>query len=393
MKIWAPAAAAACFLLCAGSALADDDNTILAKAGGSYDARQADQDRCAEIIQRAPITDLPAPEHPMAYPVVTGGGVAGSFFALEMIQAEELAKSRAAGVKFCMHNLGYVAVPLTPDEVAAYNKASHDAWERSFLAGDMGARIKALDIPAVPLLPGYRDEPMGYGGLKIDAASLALTAPLNDGHGTIVTAKASRARTAVLVTPIATTDGTVRVAADAGTVFHQVDHNYQREPLLRAQTATWCGPVRQISDGNEAKDFYCFTARDNGYEVYRPTGQAWYAGPYKDGLMLPRYIQPIQLKERAADDLAPLDLTIDVEDVHQHWVDLAAYVTQDGKQSEVWSGRYNFNSKGEAVVQLWNQRLTIARATEHGSHLKLELAQGGNGLSWRDEDRDAIAKP
>ncbi|HEX3675161.1 MAG TPA: hypothetical protein VHU87_12885 [Rhizomicrobium sp.] len=380
-------------MLGAGVALADGDNTILAKTGGSYDARAADQDRCAEIVQRAPEADLPAPEHPLAYPVVTGGGVAGSFFALEMIKAAELAKARAAGEEYCMHNLGYVAVPLTPDEAASYNKASHEAWERNFLAGDLGGRIKALNIPAVPPLPAYRDEPMVYGGLKIDAATLALTAPTNDGLGTIVTAKASRARTAVLVTPIATADGAVRVAADAGTVFHQVDHRYQREPLLRAQTATWCGPVRQISNGVEAKDFFCFTARDDGYEVFRPSGQPWYAGPYTDGLMLPHYIEPIRLEERAADDLGPLDLTIDVVDVHLHWVDLAAYVTQDGKTSEVWAGRYNFNSRGETNVQLWNQRLTIARATEHGSHLKLAMTQDGNGLSWRDEDRDTIARP
>jgi hypothetical protein len=380
------AVSAACLLLGAGAAWADGPVTVMAKAGGSFDQRAADQDRCSAVVQRAPLADLPPPEHPIAMPVVTGGGaggMAGALVVATIIESEELARARDAGEKVCMRNLGYFAVPLTADEAAQYGKGSHETFERSFLAGDMSARIKAMNANAVPLLPGYASEPMVYGGLKIDPASIALSAPDNDGAGVILTAKATRVHTATLVTPIATTDGKVRIAADPGAVFHQVDHRYQHAPILRAQTATWCGPVHQVGTG--AADFYCFTARDDGYEIYQPSGESWYAGPYTDGLMLPRYTKPIQIQERASDDLGPLDVTLEVRDVHEHYMDLAAYVTKDGGKSEIWSGRCNFNSSRQTTLALWNQRLQLTRA-EHGSHLKLSLQPNSDGQNWRAED-------
>lgn len=391
------AVSAACLLLCAENAFADDQPTVLAKAGVGYDAREADSDRCDTIIQRAPNSDLPPDEHPMGGVTVIGPSVAasaaGGMMAAAMIESMELARGRAAASKVCMRNLGYVELPLTPSEATAYGRGSHEAWERTFLATDLSARIKAMNLPIVPQLPPYRDEPMSHGGLKIDAASLALAGPTNDGEGTILTGKAVRIRTATLVTPIATTDGDIRISAAPGTVFHQIDNRTQREPLLRKLSATWCGPVKQSANGVDADDFFCFTGRDDGYEIYRPSGQSWYAGPYKDGLKLPRYTQPIKLEERASDDLGPLDLTVEVTDTHIHWIDLAAYVSRDGKKSEIWSRHLVFNSKGEATLPLWNQRLLIARAGEHGSRVKLTLTQDGTGESWRDEDHDPAANP
>lgn len=392
-----PAAAAACFLLCAGSAFADNQVIVLAKAGATYDMRAADQDRCSAIVQKAPLSDLPPPDHPMAYPVVYGGGaagVAGTFFADSLIKEEQIAEARSAGEKVCIHNLGYIDVPLTADEASAYHKGSHEAWERAFMAGDLTARIKAMNIPVVPPLPPYRDDPMSQGGIKIDAASIALATTTNDGEGPVLTGKAVRYRTATLVTPIATTAGDVLLTAPAGTIFHQIDNRSQREPLLRKLSATWCGPVHQTAKGVEAEDFYCFIGRNDGYEIFHPSGQEWYAGPYTDGLLLPRYTQPIRLEERTvADDLGPLDLTVEVDDIHKTWIDFSAYVAKDGKKSKIWWRRVMFNAKGEAVLPLWNQRLQIAHIGEHGSRVKLALTQDGGGQSWRDEDTDPAANP
>lgn len=368
----------------------EDPVTVLAKANASIAGRANDQQKCAEVVERAPSRDYPegdgsflVPNGSAAgeggVPAVAGVAIAGLIFGLiELGRAEDRAQS------LCMRNLGYVELPLTPDEAATYKKLSlrdRAGWEATFLSSDLEARVKAVVTPKVPRLPGYRDEPMEQGGLKIEAETLVLAASQIDETGNVVTGTAIRSRTATLITPLETKDGPVRIAADAGTVFHQVDYRPQSEPLLRTDGATWCGPVRQMSGGNVAKDFYCFTGFDDGYRIYRPTGQAWMAGPYADGFMLPSYTSEIKLEEREQDDLGPLDFSIAVNEINHRSVDLAAYVKHAGKRVLVFKRRVEFATNGQAILPLWTMRLILTR-TAHGG-VTAELKQDGDGKGWR----------
>jgi hypothetical protein len=367
---------------------ADASEAILVKSGTTYDTRKSDQIHCRNIVRQADDDDLPQSDIPVGYAMPTSGaggvpGVAGGAIAGLIIFWIEEGKAMNRGEELCMRNLGYRSLQITPEETAAYSKLSPEKkkdWERDFLESDLQARIAALDSPPlVPRLPPYRDASVRFGGLDMEGLELTKT-PVHEGD-VVLTGKARRARTATLVTPVETQDGAVRVAAEPGTVFHQVDYRRQAEPLLRLNGATWCGPVHQLSNGNSAKDFYCFVGRDNGYEVFRPSGQPWLAGPYAGGFALPLYTRPITLEERAQDDLGPMDFNLRVIDIGNNSVRLAADVTHDGKKATVWDREIHFDKNKTAILPLWDKRLILTQTTR--KELTVEFTADGDGHDWR----------
>jgi hypothetical protein len=376
----------ACFLPSHG--FANDRAAIFGKPGATLASREAVQGRCHRISESAPLGDLPEPAQPINLPISNGAGglpgVAGVAIADMIIISIAIHEQRVVAEALCIRNLGYVSIPLTPDEAAVYGSLSgtnKDKWEETFLAGDIGARYQALVAPVVPRLPAYREEPLEQGGLKIDGDSLTAVSELTD-KGDVVTGKAIRSRTAVLVTPIKITAGSIVLSAEPGAVFHQVDYRRQTAPLLRLDGATWCGPVLETANGNTSNSFYCFTGRDNGYEVYRPSGQQWFAGPYLSGFKLPVYTQPIKLEERAQDDLGPIDFAIAVTAIHHRTLDVAAYLRRDGKEVEVWSRELEFNINSKTVLRLWSMDLVFSK--DESNHLQVELLHDGDGTSWRE---------
>jgi len=392
MRGKAAALAGACVLAIAASSAAGaggEPISIMVKPGGSYDARIADTARCQKIVHEADDADLPQPEVPINYAMpngAAGGGapaVAGAAIAFLIIGLIEENEAAGRGEELCMHNLGYRKLHLTPDETKAYARLGlrekHD-WERKFLDSDLGDRIKAATVvPVVPRLPDYQDAPRRTGGLQLDELA-AVAGDVHEGQN-LLTGTARRVRTAVLVTPIETKDGAVRVAADPGTVFHQVDYRRQADPELRLDGATWCGPVRQLSNGLSAKDFYCFTGRDNGYEVFRPSGQPWLAGPYSGGFSLPVYAEPITLQERAQDDLGPLEFAIRADEITARHLRLSAVVAHSGKHVVLWVRQFAWDKAGKAVLPLWDQKLTLTRLSDKA--VKAELTNDGDGHDWR----------
>ena len=361
---------------------------FLVKTGGTAEARSADQARCREIANKADIADLPQKIEPnSAMGTGVGAIAAGMTGIVGLLIGEAIGdsisegKARRLGADLCMVNLGYRTVPLTPAESATYASLSppkQKTWERNFQPADLQARL----TPAlVPFLPAYDDDTALTGCSSIRISDLALAAPEIREQGVVVTGAAMRRRTAVLVTPIETSQGAVRLAADPGTVFHLVDYRPQKEPLLRDAAATWCATMRQMAAGNVAKDFYCFTGRDNGYEVYRPSGEPWLAGPYTDGFILPIYDRPIQLKEREKDDLGPMKLELKVAKVEDAAVMIAAEAKHDGRSVRLWLRRIPFAKDGTAVLPLWDAKLVMIKLPNHA--LKAELTHDGDGSSWR----------
>ena len=383
------AAVTAAAMFCAASAQASDPTSILAKPGVTYEIRATDQQRCHDAAQRAQVTDVP-PEHPHPAVVVYGGGVGGALGAAiadEALAEEDIRQGRREAEQKCLRYLGYVQLPLTATESAEYahlSSGDQSAWEKKFLATDLSVRLDPVVKPRVPPLPDYRVEKATHGGLKIDTASLVITTPQVTGQGDIVSGKATRWRTAILKTPIDTGDGNVRVTVDAGTVFHQVDYRTQYETLLRNPGSTWCGPAIEEAVGNKAKSLYCFTTGTDGYDVYRPTGQDWFAGPHRDGFTLPAYNKPIILDERAQDDLGPFDFIISVTSMKSHVVQLKAHLERDGKQVEVWSRALAFNSRGQTIVPMWDRRLWLTRTSS--DTVKVDFTNDGDGTSWRESN-------
>jgi len=367
--------------------------SIQVKPGGNYETRVADLKHCEAVASAADSLDLPPGDRPVGYSMGYAGGAGGGIGATAgvaiagiIIGLIEESEARGRGEQLCMFNLGYRLLPLSEVESAVYTKlgiAKRHDWERAFLDSDLTERIKANDPPPrVPRLPDYRDGPMRSGGLEFSGLSLA--APVVRQGDDVVKGSVTRWRTAVLVEPISPGDGPVGVEADTGTVFHQVDYRRQRDPLLRLDGATWCGPVKQVANGIKAKDFYCFTGRADGYEVFRPSGQPWLAGPYLGGFSLPLYTKPIKLEERANDDLGVLDFRIQIVEVTRNHVQIAGDVLRGGKQVRLWLREFSWGKTGKAVLPLWDKRLVLTKAADNT--VKADLTADGDGRDWRASD-------
>jgi len=297
----------------------------------------------------------------------------------------------------CMYNLGYRVVPMTKAELAAYAKTpapKQKQFERDFMPADTAERLAPLLKPSVPRLPAYEaDAPLVDNGIKL--ADLTLAASEIQEKGLVVKATATRRRTATLVTPIETSEGAIRIAADAGTVFQEVDYRTTKEPMLRQDGSTWCAPVKQMAAGNTAKDFFCFTGRDNGYEITQPSGYPWLAGPYAGGLILPVYTKPIELADRQQDDQGSMDVELKVVKIENSGVYIACDARYKGEVMRMWLRRIAFE-KDVAVLPLWDSKLTLTRpasgkpddksAKPSGKLLKAALTHDGDGKSWRAGD-------
>ena len=389
-----------------GAAFADPPSnrgphSFFAKPDGTAEQRSADLQRCKEIVSKADGADIPPVDEPgrgdFVGPAIAQGGLAGAGAALILVgifAAVDDAKATRRGQDLCMYNLGYRVIPMTKTELATYAKVplgKQRQWERDYLPPDTAERLAPLLKPAVPRLPPYEPEaPLVDGGVKI--ADLTLVSPEIHDKGFVVKGTATRRRTATLVTPIETKDGDIRLAADAGTVFQEVDYRMGKEPMLRKDGSTWCATVKQMAAGNVAKDFFCFTGRDSGYEITQPSGYPWLAGPYDRGLILPVYTQPIQLEERKQDDLGPMDLELKVVKIENSGVYIACDVRYKSEAMRMWLRRIPFE-KDVAVLPLWDSKLTLTRmaagkqadksARQSDKLLKAELTHDGDGKSWR----------
>lgn len=365
-------------------------NSILVKAGGDYAAWQADRAHCRDIADSARYEDLP-PSNPTSASVVTGGDVAadvGSMIAFAIVGLIETDRQRKQAETLCMRNLGYAVVKLTREEEQGYRVHSDDAveiWQRKIRGEDWTARVQAALTPVVPRLPPYQIRPFTQGGLEVDSSSLvAAVGPVAVGDN-ILGGKAMRWRTAVLAEPFSTGNGLIEVAGNAGAVFNQVDFRPQKEPLLRPDGATWCGPVTQTAPQSpSSREVYCFTGRDDGYEIYQSTGYDWFGGPYGDGFALPRFSKPIVLQERTADDLSPLDFGVRVKGLTAGHAVLEGYVSRNHEEVVLWRRRLTFGAEHSAVLPLWTKRLVLNKGTANAVTAMLD--DKGDGHGWRDGD-------
>lgn len=376
-------------LLSTSSIAAEKPIAILAKVGGTFAQREVDRAACQHIVNKSPGADMPAINR-------TGGnmtgaptvaGAVGASIAMLLFDLIDSGRAQSKGQTFCLENLGYSPVPLTDGEKQDYLRQPverRQAWVEKFLDRDLTARIVAERSAVVPPLPAYRDEPNTIGGLRFFVDGfIAADKPVGKGS-VIITGKVERSRTAVLLADFATENGLVIVKGKAGAVFHQVDYRPQRDPLLRDQGATWCGPVEQTSaDGTPAQSVYCFSTHRGGYGAYHPTGFTWLAGPLDQGFVLPSFTKPIVLDERLTDDLGPLEFLIRVDSVTTSAVSLSGIVTHNGQHVRIWSRRLKSGRDGKVVIPLWSRRAMLTPNPVAGT-VAVVFDSQGDGKSLRD---------
>lgn len=363
---------------------------VLGKMGAGAAERNSDLEACRRIADQSPGRDLPATggtTYPVGYaenaPQAIGGSIA--FLIIDLFNQ---GAAERKGVRFCMENMGYAAIPLTASETAEYQPltpAGREAWESRFLSGDITARAMAARPVIVPPLPPYRDEPAAIGGLRFHPESLVpASTPVGAGKVLLV-GKVDRWRTAILKNDFATVSGPVTIAAKAGAVFHQVDYRPQRHPLMRVQGATWCGPVTQQSGaGPAAPSVYCLTSFPGGYLPFRPTGFDWLAGPQGDGFTLPLFTQAVVLEERADDELGPLDFQIELTKISTSSVWLTGYVVKGTRRVSVWSRQLKADQQGRMDIPLWTRTAHLSQSGPQD--VAVTLSDGGDGKGLRDMD-------
>ncbi|MDQ0465588.1 hypothetical protein QO010_003377 [Caulobacter ginsengisoli] len=370
------------------AAHAAEPAAVLAKPGGSYDQRAADQATCKAIAAQAPAADLPGLSYSGA-----GGGVAypdmataaGGAIAMLIIAGIETNQARGRAVGLCLTNMGYTAVTLTPEEADAWRGLAggrREAWERAFLATDLSGRIEAATRPSVPQLPPFREEPGTIGGVRVDMASLAATGgPVRKGE-VLMTGRLARFRTAVLAQPFEG-GGAIRVEAKAGTVFQLIDVRPQRSRWLRSQAATWCAQVNETTQGSTSPQNYCFYSLRDGYEAVRAQGRPWLWGGY-GGIRVPNIAGPILLEERAGGDEAPIDFEVRLVAVSSRRIGVAVTARKGERAVGLQYRDLPLGADGKAVLPLWSRRLVITRTS--ATEATAVLDDQGDGQGWREGD-------
>lgn len=370
--------------------------TILAKAGGSWLERQADDERCDQIADKAPVSDLPQSGDQaiargyggLSYGMPGYGtveGAVGSAIAFAIIAAIEIERARGQAASFCMSNLGYASVALTEEEASVWRSLRGNRkreWETAFLADPaLVERVSGLRASAVPVLPEYRAEPATQGGLKFDIASMvAADGPVTAGR-VLASGQATRWRTAEVANAFEArgTFGVLTVAP--GVVFHQVDFRPQSQPLLRDQGATWCGPTTQTAaSGASLTQVWCFTHQPIGYTAFRPTGHTWQAGAYVDGSVESAVTAPLLLRERAADDLN-LTYEIRAAAMTDFNVTLEGAVRNGDQSVVLWRQQITMRRGASLTLPLWSRRLHIKR---EGNTLLATMDDLGDGTALRN---------
>lgn len=361
--------------------------TILARAGGSVAERSVDVGRCEQVAGRAPASDLPR-EGGQASAMGYGGyygsaeGAIGSAIAMLIIGAIETDRARGQAAKFCLSNLGYAEVPLTANEAAQFRGLRGDAkleWENAFLAS-ANDRIAALRTSVVPELPAYLAAPATQGGLRFDLASMSVAPDPVAPGAVLASGRASHWRTAEVVEPFRYVWEGLTLVAEPGAVFHQVDYRPQTEPLLRDQGATWCGPVIETTQGSTSTQVWCFTYQRAGYTVFRPTGYAWQAGPYRDGIALAAVQAPLKLREREPADL-DLAFEIRASEMNSSRLVLEGVVRNGSRSVVLWRQQFALRPGGNLTLPLWTHRLRVSRDR---STITAVLDDQGDGSGLRD---------
>ncbi len=363
--------------------------TILAKAGVSYDQREADRASCKVIADEAPLDDLPHTDVPSvsvvgyANPAAAGAGGAIAYLILAGIETTE-ARGRAVGI--CLKNMGYAELLMTPEEAAAYaplSRADREVWERDFLATDLRARIVSASGPLVPQLPPYKVEPDGIGSIRVDPSSLVVASgPVKRGE-LLVTGKLSRFRTAVLSKPFEGGAGAIRLRGEAGSLFQIVDSRPERSRWLRRPSSTWCGPVTELTQGSSSIQTYCLSSLRDGYEAVRALGEPWlWIG--QGGIQVTGIGGPVILDEVAATDESPIDLEIRLTTLSVRSVQVTIVARKEGRSVTLLTRELPLLSNGKAFLPLWSRRLVITRTTT--SKVTAVLDDRGGGRSWRGGD-------
>lgn len=365
-------------MMAAGGARAAEDH-LWTRAGATWAGAAVDHKTCAKEADFVPV--------PRQSYAVAVGGAAG--YLMESVALNLAAHAGAepntwAGQVFlhrCMRRLGYVWLPLTPDEAAGLRLAGHEgkaAWVDRLYATDLTARVAAAAKPLVPPLPEGAPEPLTYDGLRFDPATLVVAkgvAP--DGSvvlsGTVTVAHTARTRHAVVF------PGPHGLSVDAGAIYYQV----VGPAAFDRQQTYWCGPFHIKTLIRTVNGISCVSISDEGYEVWDADGGPPIAGPpgligsaVKDAGL------DFSLEPSDQDLIGPLQFSLKASWQNLYNVFVEADVTASGHRAAVFKAIVPYAADGTAVLPFWSHRLVLHRTLGQG--VTVEFKPDGDGKGWLD---------
>jgi hypothetical protein len=346
--------------------------TLFAKAGLGPAATDAEIKACAQDARSIKANvKMPVVINPNPYAIL-GGAIAAGFIA-----GYEQGKARDAAVETCMRGKGFGRLELTPEEdaevAALKTNEARAGWREAFLGKDIGARVEAALVPAVPQLADAKAEPLVIGGVRFDPAQLATPAGPVALKAPLLTGEIGHRRTATLAEPF-DLPGLLKTHADAGAVFHEVAFN---------GVTAWCGVLASKPPLTGVQhDMHCISTDFGGYQVvYSWDAKPWLVATSRGAPPIVAKEGRLVLKESATDLIGPMNVVVQSTRFTKTGVALEALVFHDGEKLTFWRGEVALDDQGHGVLPFWTHRLQLQKT---GKMLTSTLTPDGDGRGWDD---------
>ena len=368
---------AAGFAAALGAALpAYASEHVFAKPSVALVRTQSDSSACAADARRGQTISV--------VPWNMTGGIAGAA-AVSVLSsiADGIAQGRAAAayVERCMRKLGYAKLELSADDTSALSKVhgseARQAWLEAYLARIDTARVAAALKPKVDRLPSApAHEQYALHGVRLDSATLHLTAGTVRRGQTILTAEASYRQNAVIAETF-NLGAKLNVQADKGAVFHLVD---MRADPDGEESSDWCGPLTNATVfGKRVTRPGCIHSAFEGYvwalwlEEMRPllttSINPPMLGVQREGKLV---LQPIPI----GDDRQPVEMRL--HNISTAGVEVDLMALGSGKALSLWRQEFSLADGHETIIPFWTKRLSLHR---QGDAIRAELLDGGDGTA------------
>jgi hypothetical protein len=346
--------------------------TIWVKTGVAAHEAQATYDACYQDVQGITGTDtMPYYRRgPVVVQVPAGasagvrnsymaagaaGGLIGGLLVYSVEQNIAAQKARAIALPRCMHQKGYHQMTLTAQEDSqqhSQDAEKHVAWLEAFYSRpDFAQRVaEASRLPTrLPETGEARPPSTVLGSLQFDPSALSAAPGVVKTDGAVLIGPVGHWRTATLKADVYLRDV-------KGGVLH-------------------AGSPLQLAVLDDAASSYWCTTEDDTHVCLRMQGDYYVSIPAKGPWWGVAHLAPnaaesgdidnadIVLQEDGGgpDAVGAVDFSLEVRQLGDKTITLAAVGRLRGEQHEFWRNELDFDAKGKASLSLWNYRLELTR--------------------------------